>query len=87
MLFRALHTKTFLTSRLLCPTSQKVVKAFSPNSGVVNALSFISAVVLLSFDSESPNPTRSKCDLIFDIFDFHDSGDMSLDEVTILLLR
>ena len=43
-------------------------------------------MVLLSFDGESPNPTRSKCDLIFDVFDFHDSGDMSLDEVTILLL-
>ena len=64
----------------------RVTKAFSPHSTVINALSFISALVLLSRDNESASPLRAKCDLIFDVFDFHESGDMSLDEVTILLL-
>lgn len=66
--------------------ADNIVKAFSPTSGVVNALSFLSAVILLSNDLESPNPTKSKSDLIFDTFDFQESGDMSLDEITILLL-
>ncbi|GMH60005.1 hypothetical protein TrST_g7681 [Triparma strigata] len=66
--------------------AESIAKAFSPTSGVVNALSFLSAVILLSNDGESPNPTKSKSDLIFDTFDFQESGDMSLDEITILLL-
>ncbi|GMH61632.1 hypothetical protein TrRE_jg12542 [Triparma retinervis] len=66
--------------------ARSIMQAFGPSSTVINALSFMSAVVLLSKDLESASPMKSKCDLIFDIFDFHESGDMSLDEVTILLL-
>ena len=66
--------------------ARSIMKAFSPTSTVVNALSFLSAVVMLSKDLESASPMKTKCDLLFDIFDFHESGDMTLDEVTILLL-
>ena len=54
--------------------ARNIMQAFGPSSTVINALSFMSTVVLLSKDLESPSPMKSKCDLIFDIYDFHESG-------------
>jgi hypothetical protein len=66
--------------------ADQVSKKFGGSAGVVNALSFISAVIILGNAYDEPDPIRAKTELIFDLFDFHESGDMSLDEVTILLL-
>ena len=53
---------------------------------LIRATAFIAAVVILCDAASEPSPLRAKLSLIFDLFDFHTSGDLSLDETTILLL-
>ena len=79
---------TILTSLLSGNTqlSEAVAAKFGGASGIVNAMSFISAVIILSDATSEPDPIHAKVSLIFDLFDFHESKDMALDEVTILLL-
>ena len=63
--------------------SKDVISKMSRSgTGIINALSLISGIVIMS--SELKNHDRFR--LVFDVFDFDSSGSISMDEMTILLL-
>ena len=59
-----------------------ISKMSRSGTGIINALSLISGIIIMSNSIE--NSERFK--LVFDVFDFDSSGSISMDEMTILLL-
>jgi|MDTB01.1.fsa_nt_gb Ca2+-binding EF-hand superfamily protein len=78
------HTVIMTLTGLNLEESKVLVKAFSRNqSGVVNAMVFFSAVLMLA----EPNRrvTLYQPGAIFDLYDFDKTGQLSMDEFTIML--
>mmetsp|Transcript_2942 Transcript_2942/g.4189 ORF Transcript_2942/g.4189 Transcript_2942/m.4189 type:complete len:334 (+) Transcript_2942:151-1152(+) len=65
-----------------------IVRAMCKNNGLINALALLSGMVIFSSsnDDNSEVPAPAKFDAIFNIFDFNDIGEISMDEVGILLM-
>ena len=61
--------------------AEKVLKAFDRGAGMINALEFLIAVIVVCEAKR-----EEKADLIFDCFDFSNKKNISYDELTILIL-
>ena len=78
------HTVIMTLTGLPLDDSKVLVKAFSRNqSGVVNSMVFFSAVLMLA----EPNRriTLYQPGAIFDLYDFDKTGQLTMDEFTIML--
>jgi len=64
---------------------EKIVAGFSKGSGMINALSLITGIIFFSATSDKQRSIEQKCTALFNAFDFDDCGEISYDELTILL--
>ena len=63
--------------------SKNIISKMSRSgTGIINALSLISGIIVVS----NVIDTKDCFELVFDVFDFDSSGNISMDEMTILLL-
>ena len=67
------------------PECNAIVKSLSKNdSGIVNAISLLSIVIMMS--ESISRLERERVDAIFELVDFNQAGKISLDELTILFI-
>jgi len=64
----------------------EIIQMFSRGrTGLINALSLITGIIFFSVPSSSSSGIEEKSGVLFDAFDFDDCGEISYDELTILL--
>jgi len=68
--------------------ANEIVEKFAVDgSSIINALSFISGIIAIANHGTSkPSLLEEKISLVFDAFDFDGTGNMTMDELTILFL-
>ena len=78
------HTVIMTLTGLSLDESKVLIKAFSRNqSGVVNAMIFFSALLMLGEPNRRVDMYQVGC--IFDLYDFDKTGQLTMDEFTIML--